>query len=222
MKNKVLKTISLFLIILLVLPCCTTKKVVRTTPQKIVSKEPEIVPIKFPELPYTLKYIAKDLSFNTNSNTTNVSLNSDKHTITFISSRVIGHETFSSSKTVVEGNSGEAIGNNYQIPYGECEIINFDNQILKHNGNRCSGSIYYQVRVTKKDIRYIHPKFKIRDSSGLVMKIRNNNFPDLNDIEEGEVREGKISVVNQKYSDSYELIIDCLTIIKCSVILINL
>ena len=40
------------------------------------------------------------------------------------------------------------------------------------------------------------------------MEIRNDNFPDLNDIEEGEVREGKISVVNQKYSDSYELIIE--------------
>ena len=91
--------------------------------------------------------------------------------------------------------------------YGICEIVKFNNQIYKIK-NRCSGRLYYQIKITNKGKIYVKPKFKIKNAEGLVMEVFMERYPDLSNLNENEITEGYIVVSDQEYSDTYELIIE--------------
>ena len=91
--------------------------------------------------------------------------------------------------------------------YGICEIVKFNNQIYKIK-NRCSGRLYYQIKITNKGKIYVKPKFKIKNAEGLVMEVFMERYPDLSNLNENEIAEGYIVVSDQEYSDTYELIIE--------------
>lgn len=92
--------------------------------------------------------------------------------------------------------------------YGICEIVKFNNQIYKTEKNRCSGRLYYQIKITNKGKTYVKPKFKIKNAEGLVMEVFMERYPDLSNLNENEITEGYIVVSDQEYSDTYELIIE--------------
>ena len=92
--------------------------------------------------------------------------------------------------------------------YGTSEIVKFNNQIYKNEKNRCSGNLYYQIRIINKGKMYVRPKFKIKNAEGLVMEVFMERYPELSNLNENEIAEGHIVVSDQEYSDTYELIIE--------------
>ncbi len=255
--GKCFKTKNIFRVIVLVVcfinvfvmfGCNNKLQRKKITRDLIPKKEEIVVPIKFPKLPYELKYDIKSVSWNTNHNSL---ISNQKGRIIKMSTeettkkKSYGHsmtgaeyqeelwDKFSviasdndSDSDVIDG-SGIINSSNENVNgvddvlrklkkqeeeqlksiYGICEIVKFNNQIYKIK-NRCSGRLYYQIKITNKGKIYVKPKFKIKNTEGLVMEVFMERYPDLSNLNENEIAEGYIVVSDQEYSDTYELIIE--------------
>ena len=208
-----------FIDVVYLLGCTNKQQREKTAYDRIPKKEEIVVPIKFPKLPYELKYNIKSVSWNINHNSliSNMKGKSMKvSTEETTRKKPIGHkiegakfyyeEPMYEKKVVTpENTSNEEY---LKSLYGTSEIVKFNNQIYKNEKNRCSGNLYYQIRIISKGKKYVKPKFKIKNAEGLVMEVFMERYPDLSNLNENEVAEGHIVVSDQEYSDTYELIIE--------------